>query len=222
MTFSKSMKIGMPNYSNMDISFGMTVESVEGEEIDKKVAAQKIRLAAAKAAKAGKEPPTQSPAIAKEAVTAVSTVSKEPIKSVANEAVSTVTAAPREQQPNVANEAISIVAKLPEPVQEGSSVTNKGVAENVGDRTLDTNLFAKVEGLLTIQNNILNSILAVNNQQLTVAKTSKPNNVIVNQGGSGNGKTGFDLGGDYSTSQVDARESFRVSPYNFNTPMSLL
>lgn len=32
MTFMKSIKIGMPNYSNMDISFGMTVEA-QGDEV---------------------------------------------------------------------------------------------------------------------------------------------------------------------------------------------
>lgn len=34
ITFSKSIKIGLPNYSNIDVSFGMTVEAKEGEEIN--------------------------------------------------------------------------------------------------------------------------------------------------------------------------------------------
>ena len=33
-TFSKSIKVGLPNYSNVDISFGMTVELKEGEKLD--------------------------------------------------------------------------------------------------------------------------------------------------------------------------------------------
>lgn len=33
-TFMKSIKIGLPNYSNTDVSFGMTVEVKEGEKLD--------------------------------------------------------------------------------------------------------------------------------------------------------------------------------------------
>lgn len=33
-TFSKSIKIGLPNYSNIDVSYSMTVEIAEGEKLD--------------------------------------------------------------------------------------------------------------------------------------------------------------------------------------------
>ena len=42
MTFHKEMKIGLPNYSNITVGLGMTVEASENEIIDTKVCWDKI------------------------------------------------------------------------------------------------------------------------------------------------------------------------------------